>query len=138
MKSHQGGRNMSFRLKTMPKQQSVLFSVQGRFDRDIGFAFWQFCQPEQRRYHRYVFNLTEVNDLRREGLDWLRAFARWAAESGASVAVITVDAGFKRLCAEAGMVVEGPRLGITDMKRPNSDEEPSEDSLCSSSTPVSL
>jgi ABC-type transporter Mla MlaB component len=109
MKPRQGGRGMSFRLETMPEQQSVLFSVQGRFDRDIGFAFWQFCQPEQCRYHRYVFNLTEVNDLRREGLDWLRAFARWAAESGAGVAVITVNAEIKRFCVEAGMAVEGPR-----------------------------
>jgi hypothetical protein len=63
-------------------------NVNERFDISQGIALWQYCQPEEYHYQKYVFNLSRVNDLRDSGLAWLRMFVKWAHREEAAVQVI--------------------------------------------------
>jgi anti-anti-sigma regulatory factor len=72
-----------------PDGKIVMLSVTGCFDLSLGFALWQYCKPEEYHYQKYVFNLSEVSDVRDSGLTWLRMFVKWAQQGEATVRLIT-------------------------------------------------
>jgi hypothetical protein len=65
---------MSFTIRISENQQTVLMSINGRFDLSHGFALWHYCQPDQRSFQSFVFDLKEVQDLRDSGVGWLMMF----------------------------------------------------------------
>jgi hypothetical protein len=80
-------------------------NVNERFDISQGIALWQYCQPEEYHYQKYVFNLSRVNDLRDSGLAWLRMFVKWAHREEAAVQVI-IRPELKEDFIAAGLDVE--------------------------------
>lgn len=81
--------------------------LNGQFGFNEGSAVWEMCQPEQQRCQVYYFDMSDVTDLRPDGLTWLRLFLCWARESGCSVRFINTPADLRRCLATAGINVEG-------------------------------
>lgn len=99
---------MSFHIQASTESAVVTLAVEGRFDLSIGFALWQYCRPEERRYHGYIIDLAQVSDLRDSGLSWLLMFTRWAKGSGVRVRVVNVSPEDRQRCAELGIPVYAP------------------------------
>jgi anti-anti-sigma regulatory factor len=96
---------MAFIINRSRDGKTVILNVNGRFDISQGFALWQYCQPEEYHYQKYVFNLSGVNDLRDSGLAWLRMFVNWAHREEAVVRVI-IRPEIKEDFIAAGLDVE--------------------------------
>lgn len=96
---------MSFMINRSPDGKIVMLSVTGCFDLSLGFALWQYCQPEEYRYQSYVFNLSGVSELRDSGLAWLRMFVKWAQQEEATVRLI-IRPEIKEEFVAAGLNVE--------------------------------
>jgi anti-anti-sigma regulatory factor len=96
---------MSFTITISPDGKTVSFSVSGRFDLSLGFALWQYCQPEKRCYQTYIFNLSSVSDLRDSGLAWLKLFTKWAREVGADVHLSNASSEIEKRCIATGIDV---------------------------------
>ena len=97
---------MSFRIEISPDQEDVTLHVIGHFDLAVGFAFWQYCEPERRRHKRYLFNLTGVSDLRDSGIGWLLMFSKRARALGAHLTLLNSTLEFEQRCIAAGIPME--------------------------------
>jgi ABC-type transporter Mla MlaB component len=96
---------VAFTIHIIPDHETVMLSAYGHFDLAVGFALWQYCQPEQRRYRHYIVDLAGVNELRDSGLAWLIMFSRWAAARGAGVRLINAYHEIEQRCLAAGITV---------------------------------
>lgn len=94
---------MSFTIRISKNQQTILMSIKGRFDLSHGFALWQYCQPDQRSFRNFVFDLKDVKELRDSGVGWLMLFNKHAEKMGASLEIINAGAEHVRLLADAGL-----------------------------------
>ena len=97
---------MAFTINISPDGKIVVISVTGRFDLSLGFALWQRCQPEKRCYQTYIFNLSDVIELRDSGLAWLKLFTKWAREVGADVHIVRARSEIEKRCIDAGIDVD--------------------------------
>lgn len=69
-------------------RKTVTLSAMGHFDLSLGFALWQYCEPDRNRHENYIIDLAEVTDMRDSGLGWLIMLRQWARRSGARVRVV--------------------------------------------------
>ena len=95
-----------FIITCSPDGATVVLSARGHFDLPLGFAFWQYCQPEMCRRETFVFNLAGVTELRDSGLGWLMMFLRWARRSGMGVRVINASPEVGPRLSAAGIEVQ--------------------------------
>ncbi len=95
---------MSFRIEISQSQQVVTVNVKGRFDLSLGFAFWQYCEPEQRPARSYFFNFLDVTEVFDSGLTWLKTFLRWARKHGVRVCLVNINAEIERHMSAVGIV----------------------------------
>ena len=92
-----------FRIEISPDQEDVTLHVTVAFDSStVGFAFWQYCEPERRRHKRYLFNLTGVSDLRDSGIGWLLMFSKRVRALGAHLTLVNGTPEFEQRCIAAG------------------------------------
>lgn len=99
---------MSFHIQVDTERAVVMMWAEGLFDLSTGFAVYQYCQPEERRYHHYILNLARVSELRDSGLSWLRTFIRRAKEAEIRVDVINVKPEHRQRCSEWRIPVYTP------------------------------
>ncbi len=93
----------AFNILVSGDDATVTLRVRGAFDLSVGFAFWQYCQPEVHRRRTYVFDLEEVNDLQDSGLGWLQSFLRQARRYGQRVDLIRARAEVVQRLRAAGI-----------------------------------
>src|SRR3954468_4363316 len=93
------GRN----IQTTARGGVLIVQPTGRFDLTLGYELWQICEPDQRQYRGYVFDLVGVSDLRDSGVAWLLMMERWVANIGIKFKVVNVRPEFARRIAEAGI-----------------------------------
>jgi anti-anti-sigma regulatory factor len=97
---------MSFTIRISNNRQTVLMSVKGRFDLSQGFALWQYCQPDQRSFQTFIFDLKEVHDLRDSGVGWLMMFKKHAQKMGAGLEIINAGMEHVGVLSEVGLITE--------------------------------
>lgn len=97
---------MSFIVSLSSDRKMIVFNLRGSFDMPVGFALWQYSQPEVNHYQSYVFDLREVDEIRDSGLGLLMAFLKQAKQDGAEVRLINVGEHLKQRCNTAGITVE--------------------------------
>jgi Anti-anti-sigma regulatory factor (antagonist of anti-sigma factor) len=72
----------------------------------MGFALWQYCQPDANGHQTYVFDLAEVTEVRDSGLAWLMMFQRRARRAGAHVGAVSVAPALEKRLAQAGIRID--------------------------------
>ena len=78
----------AFTIMLSADRETVTLSAVGHFDLSLGFALWQYCEPDRNRHENYIIDLADVTDMRDSGLGWLIMFCQWARRSGARVCVV--------------------------------------------------
>ncbi|MGH8536070.1 MAG: STAS domain-containing protein [Gammaproteobacteria bacterium] len=95
--------------------KTVTLSAMGHFDMSLGFALWQYCEPDRNRHESYIVDLADVTDMRDSGLGWLVMLRQWARRSGARVRVIHARPAIAYRLLTAGIAHDQdfsqPRLG---------------------------
>ncbi|MCI0421972.1 MAG: STAS domain-containing protein [Acidobacteria bacterium] len=104
-----------FMISLSPDGKTVTLSARGRFDLSLGFALWQYCQPEQGRHQTYIFDLSGVDDLHDSGLGWLKMFMRWAQRSGACVRMVNTRPEIEQRLIAAGIDTQGA-VGLEEIQ----------------------
>ena len=79
----------------------VTVQVIGSFDRTVGFALWQYCEPERNGYRSFVLDLARVRVVSDAARNWLTGFSIWAQEHGAELRVIHASAAIPSLSRAA-------------------------------------
>jgi anti-anti-sigma regulatory factor len=92
----------SFNIEISQDGETVTLSPQGTLDNSLGFAFWQYCQPDQRHFSLYILDLDHVNELGDLGITWLGTFMRWAIASGAKIQLVNLTPEMEKCCVAAG------------------------------------
>jgi len=79
----------------------VTVQVIESFDRKVGFALWQYCEPERNGYRSFVLDLVRVRVVSDAARNWLTGFSIWAQEHGAELRVIHASAAIPSLSRAA-------------------------------------
>jgi len=61
----------AFTIMLSPDRKTVTLSAMGHFDLSLGFALWQYCEPDRNRHENYIIDLADVTEMRDSGLGWL-------------------------------------------------------------------
>lgn len=94
---------MGKNIQTTAKAGVLIVQPTGRFDLTLGYELWRTCEPDQRQYRGYVFDLSGISDLRDSGVAWLLMMERWVANIGIRFQVINARPEFARRLTEAGI-----------------------------------
>ncbi|MGH8533864.1 MAG: STAS domain-containing protein [Gammaproteobacteria bacterium] len=78
----------AFTIMSSADGKTVTLSAMGHFDMSLGFALWQYCEPDRNHHESYIIDLADVTDMRDSGLGWIVMLRQWARRSGARVRVI--------------------------------------------------
>ena len=92
---------MAFTITMDRTRGEVTVQVIGSFDRTVGFALWQYCEPERNGYRSFVLDLARVRVVSDAARNWLTGFSIWAREHGAKLLVIHASAAIPSLSREA-------------------------------------
>ncbi|MGH8472144.1 MAG: hypothetical protein ACREVJ_06770 [Gammaproteobacteria bacterium] len=92
---------MAFTIMMDRARGEVTVQVIGRFDRNVGFALWQYCEPERNGYRSFVLDLARVRVVSDAARNWLMGFSIWAKEHGAEVRVIHASGAISSLSRAA-------------------------------------
>lgn len=92
---------MAFTITMDRARGEVTVQVIGSFDRTVGFALWQYCEPERNGYRSFVLDLARVRVVSDAARNWLTGFSIWAQEHGAKLLVIHASAAIPLLSREA-------------------------------------
>jgi ABC-type transporter Mla MlaB component len=57
-------------------------TLSGVFDMCAAFRVWKSCHLYDRHYHQYIFDFSEVTEIREVGAAWLLMLARRARREG--------------------------------------------------------
>ncbi|MFH0342012.1 MAG: hypothetical protein ACHBNF_07740 [Chromatiales bacterium] len=79
----------------------VTVEVVENFDRRVGFALWDYCEPESNGYRSFVLDLRRVHTISDAARNWLTGFSIWAQEHGAELRVIHASVAIPSLSHEA-------------------------------------
>ena len=79
----------------------VTVEVIENFDQKVGFALWQYCEPESNGYRSFVLDLTRVHTISDAARNWLTGFSLWAQEHDAELRVIHASAAIPSLSRAA-------------------------------------
>lgn len=100
----------AFTIMLSPDRKTVTLSAMGHFDLSLGFALWQYCEPDRNRHENYIIDLADVTEMRDSGLGWLIMFGQWARRSGARVSVVHARPANACRLSAAGIAHEPARL----------------------------
>ncbi|CAN5638066.1 hypothetical protein BH18PSE1_BH18PSE1_11010 [soil metagenome] len=92
---------MAFTITMDRARGEVTVQVIGSFDRTVGFALWQYCEPERNGCRSFVLDLARVRVVSDAARNWLTGFSIWAQEHGAKLLVIHASAAIPLLSREA-------------------------------------
>ncbi len=92
---------MAFTITIDRARGEVTVQVIESFDRKVGFALWQYCEPERNGYRSFVLDLARVRVISDAARNWLTGFSIWAQEHGAELRVIHASAAIPSLSRAA-------------------------------------
>ncbi|MGH8534010.1 MAG: hypothetical protein ACREV1_15115 [Gammaproteobacteria bacterium] len=92
---------MAFTITLDCTRGEVTVEVIGSFDRGVGFALWQYCEPERNGYRSFVLDLSRVRVISDAARNWLTGFSIWAQEHGAELRVIHASVAIPSLSPKA-------------------------------------
>lgn len=66
---------MAFTITIDRARGEVTVQVIESFDRKVGFALWQYCEPERNGYRSFVLDLVRVRVVSDAARNWLTGFS---------------------------------------------------------------
>lgn len=92
---------MAFTITIDRACEEVSVEVIGSFDGGVGFAVWQYSEPDRNGYRSFVLDLTRVHTISDAAQNWLTGFSVWAQEHGAELRVIHASVAIPSLSRAA-------------------------------------